>query len=349
MDSDKAQTGNRVDAEQVRRCVSELKKSDQFNKAADLCRFLDHIVESALKDEELKGAVLAERLFQRTEDPPGRVRTMAAILRKKLKEYYANDGRGQTCRINLPRGSYIPTFDLVEPSVWDESLHPTSRGLIKPAWKIAVGFIVGLALGLVLGFIGARRASKQGPQEPIQTVLTSELQRFHVIDIDKNADMSMVRYGTVVVGRTVVKGDGQLYLLVLDSSGLKYYTQLDHEGNAPIKPCPDGTWARQVWPGTPNAGDNESFHLVVVRTNQQLLKEFPKQNMPNDSELKRLRVTRLSPIINETYIFKCGLWRPVSQGGPHQMRQVPDEGERRRIRRAHDRDQPMVNRLAPIP
>jgi hypothetical protein len=311
MDKHEAQAGDKVDAEQVRRCVSELKESPQFNRAPDLCRFLDHIVESALSGQhgELKGSVLANKLFSDRQDPDGTVRTMASRLRDKLKEYYESGGQRQRYRINLPPGSYIPTFELVEPSTSDELLNPTTPGSIKPAWKIAVSFIAGLILGLVIGVIVERRTPKQGPQESAQAVLVSESQGFHIIDIDKNTGITMVQYGTVVRGRTVVKDDEQLYLLVLDSSGLKYYPQPDHEGNAPLKLCPDGSWARQVWPGTPNVGDHDFFDLVVIKTNQQLPKEFLKQylqDLPNGSELKRLRVRRVPAIVPGTYIFKCG-------------------------------------------
>jgi hypothetical protein len=293
----------------VRRCLSELKESPQFNKSHDLWRFLHHIVEATLseKPEELKGAVLANELFLGRKDPEGTVRTTASNVRKRLKEYYAKDGQQQRLRINLPTNSYIPTFELVELPTSDERLNPTIPGATKSAWKIAVGFIAGLILGLVIGVIVGHRAFTPGSQKTGQTVLASDLQRFHTIDIDKNTSLTMVQYGTVVHGRTVIKDDELLFLLVLDSGDLNYYTQSDDEGNA-LKLCLDGSWARQVWPGTANAGDDESFDLVVVKTNQQLPKMFPKQNLQdltNGSELKRLRVKRVPQTVKGTYIFKC--------------------------------------------
>jgi hypothetical protein len=260
------------------------------------------------KHEELKMPVLANEFFANAKDPDNAVRTMASNIRKRLEECYASDGQMQKYRIKLPPGSYIPTFEVVEPSTGEAPLDPPLPESIKPTWKVkvAAGFILGLVIGLALGFLIGRRIPTQGPQEPVQAGLAPDSRRFHYIDIDKNTDITLIHYGTVVRGRTVVKDNEQLYLLVMDSSDLKYYTQLDHEGNAPLKLCPDGSWERQVWPGTPTAGDDEIFTLVVVKTNQQLPKEFVKEYLPNGSELKRLRVRRVPPIRNETYIFKCG-------------------------------------------
>ena len=41
------------------------------------------------------------------------VRVEARRLRSKLKEYYEGEGRGDSVRIDFPKGSYVPTFVLV--------------------------------------------------------------------------------------------------------------------------------------------------------------------------------------------------------------------------------------------
>ena len=120
-----------------------------------------------------------------------------------------------------------------------------------------------------------------------------------------------IHYGSVVRGH-VSKADGRLYLLVLDSGGLRYYAQLDR-GSAPITICPDGSWERQVWPGTPAAGDGQYFTLLLVLISKDLPKEFldpdvgfRREDLPRDAVKQRvLRVRRVPPSIDKTHFSTC--------------------------------------------
>lgn len=95
-----------------------------------------------------------------------------------------------------------------------------------------------------------------------------------------------------------------MYLLVLDAGGWKYYVQRNTKGHAPLTPCQDGLWERQVWPGTEESGDQDTFTLVLVEA-EQLPIEFTKEKLPENGVRKTLLVKRVPPLTKQSYISKC--------------------------------------------
>lgn len=81
-------------------------------------RFLEYIVGEALagRASQIKGYTIGVEVFDRpsTFDPLADpiVRVEAARLRDKLREYYDTEGRDDPVRIELPKGSYVPQFQL---------------------------------------------------------------------------------------------------------------------------------------------------------------------------------------------------------------------------------------------
>ena len=79
---------------------------------------LTHIVEQTLAGETdgIKELVLASEVFDRPGDFDPRVDTIVRVeagkLRKRLEEYYANEGGTSLLRIEVPKGSYVPQFQL---------------------------------------------------------------------------------------------------------------------------------------------------------------------------------------------------------------------------------------------
>lgn len=279
----------KVDAEQVRLCIEEIKSSPQFRNAAQLCKFLDYIVEAALsgKPEDLKGAVLAEQLFPNAKEKEVTVRTTASRLRDKLDEYYQNGGeQGQSYRVRLPPGSYLPVFEPPPPS------QPPLPTPTHPSGIWLRGVLAVVVLLAVSGLLWKLWRREDAPETPA-----------YVLDFDVAVDGMEVHYGSVVRGR-VVQPDRQMYLLVLDSGGWKYYVQRNAKGHAPLTPCQDGLWERQVWPGTDESGDQETFTLVLVEA-EQLPIEFTKERLPENSVRKALRVKRVPPLTKQNYISKC--------------------------------------------
>jgi adenylate cyclase len=86
---------------------------EQAERAKDFLRF---VVEETLADRgaRVKGYSIAIEVFGRPADFDAQsdplVRVEAGRLRRRLLEYYAQEGRQNPIRISLPRGSYGPQF-----------------------------------------------------------------------------------------------------------------------------------------------------------------------------------------------------------------------------------------------
>ena len=74
------------------------------------------------------------------------VRSEAARLRARLLEYYATSGVPETLRITLPKGSYVPHYEVIEPTAPRSSVWSS-----VPAWAVAgVGVLLVVAASWML-------------------------------------------------------------------------------------------------------------------------------------------------------------------------------------------------------
>jgi len=104
--------------EAVRQQLQAILASRPFVTATRPRRFLTHIVEQTLLGQTagIKELVLGIEVFDRTADFDPKVDTVVRVeagkLRKRLGEYYANEGAEAPLRIEIPIGSYVPQFHL---------------------------------------------------------------------------------------------------------------------------------------------------------------------------------------------------------------------------------------------
>ncbi|WP_254063514.1 hypothetical protein [Granulicella sp. S190] len=90
--------------------------SKGFAKSKFLTHFILYICEKQLLDQagEITEQQIGERVFRRPQGyNPGEdniVRNYARLLRQRLEEYFANEGKSETTRIVVPRGGYVPLF-----------------------------------------------------------------------------------------------------------------------------------------------------------------------------------------------------------------------------------------------
>ena len=107
-------------------------RSEHFSKSEFLPKFLLYIC-----DRELKGMIeaiteqqIGVQVFNRPDDyNPGDdniVRNYAGQLRKRLDLYFAGEGANERIRITIPRGGYVPVFQMQE-------IPPAPRLLQSPA------------------------------------------------------------------------------------------------------------------------------------------------------------------------------------------------------------------------
>lgn len=96
--------------------LEEILRSRPFASSPRLCKFLRYVVETQLAGEghTIKEFVVATEVYGRdiTYDPQvdSTVRVEASRLRAKLREYYRTDGASSEVEIELPKGSYAPSF-----------------------------------------------------------------------------------------------------------------------------------------------------------------------------------------------------------------------------------------------
>jgi TolB-like protein len=111
---------NPVDAsrDEIQRQLERILASAHFAGAARLSRFLRYIVERTCAGEsaKLKEFVIGTEVFDRDHrfDPrlDSVVRVEAGRLRSRLVEYYAGPGANDSVIIRVPRGAYVPVFEL---------------------------------------------------------------------------------------------------------------------------------------------------------------------------------------------------------------------------------------------
>jgi TolB-like protein len=102
----------------VERQLERVLASGSFRKCVQLSRFLRFAVDQALSGENgaSKETSIGVEIFGRRPDyDPGAdpvVRVEARRLRHKLTEYYSGEGRQDPVRIDLPKGGYLPVFDV---------------------------------------------------------------------------------------------------------------------------------------------------------------------------------------------------------------------------------------------
>ena len=170
--------------------LASILASRHFRQARSLEKFLTFVVGRSLigETDRLKEISIGIEVFRRPRDFDPRidtvVRVQAANLRRKLAEYYQEEGLDDRVLIDLPKGHYVPTFQyrslkkdlpgeslLTTPSmaVGEGPLDPLNqraqRG-IAPRFLL-LGMIGGLFLGIVatLGW-GAWRSGPVGISRP---------------------------------------------------------------------------------------------------------------------------------------------------------------------------------------
>src|SRR6516162_4618611 len=103
-------------AGKIREHLSAILTSEIFIRSERLSRFLRYVVERTLegRGKEINEYSIGVEVYDRPTafDPriDSTVRVEAGRLRAKLREYYEAEGRDSAIRIQLPKGSYSPSF-----------------------------------------------------------------------------------------------------------------------------------------------------------------------------------------------------------------------------------------------
>lgn len=151
-------------------------QSRTFARAEKLQRFLKFVAELTLRGEAslVNEHLIAVDVFGRGDDySPGEdsvVRRQAHALRRKLKEYYEREGRGDRIRIEMPVGTYVPCFHDVR------ERPPSERGISVvtriSAAKPSAG--IGLMLAAAVAVFGAGWKLGRLPRSSPPTTIVAE-------------------------------------------------------------------------------------------------------------------------------------------------------------------------------
>jgi len=171
--------------EDIREAVDRVTVSDVFARSPQLGAFLRFVVEAVLhgKADRIKAYTIGVEVLRRDVkfdpqlDPI--VRVEATRLRRTIERYYTGPGADDPVIIDLPRGSYVPTFRWREPGppAVAEIMSPPAmdwRGVLQSRFGLA-----GLtAAVLVLAFgLGAALLMRGPTQQAVTTSVTREPSR----------------------------------------------------------------------------------------------------------------------------------------------------------------------------
>ena len=113
------ETNNKPTPDAIRTHLERILQSSEFKATDNQRKFLSFVVDETLegRTSQLKGYTIAVDVYGRSEkfdpqmDPI--VRLEAGRLRRALEHFYLTGGKNDFIRINIPKGSYVPTFQTV--------------------------------------------------------------------------------------------------------------------------------------------------------------------------------------------------------------------------------------------
>jgi len=160
---------------EVRAEIERVCASQEFRRSEQCKRFLIHVCDLALRghagqvNEYSIGVDVFHRPLDYSPAEDGVVRRQAHILRRKLEAYYANEGRSDRVRVEIPVGRYAPVFHLQTP---EDRCTPQPGGVApkRQSWKLlalVAGAVVLISASYVAGWLSSRpSAAGGGPGTP---------------------------------------------------------------------------------------------------------------------------------------------------------------------------------------
>lgn len=176
--------------------VQRIAASRHFAKATQLHDFLLYITARSLEGREdevhefnIGCAVLGrDESFLPSED--NIVRVQARHLRKKVEDYFSNEGQGEALVLTIPKGGYVPHFEPRVVTAKGEMAPQAGGGRMAAAevdavhpWRWALaGLAVGLLIAVCVGLVVWARPLK--PANPFLSVLFRDGQETNIVVAD---------------------------------------------------------------------------------------------------------------------------------------------------------------------
>jgi hypothetical protein len=164
-----------VSAQEVQAELETVLRSAGFERSERLQNFLRYICDLTVRGEShrINEYLIGSQVFRKGADynpnEDSVVRRQAHTLRQKLQDYYANEGREDAIRIELPVGRYVPVFRRQErPKSPEPQSAAVAVPLAAPPVRVARVYVLaaaGLAvLALAAGILIGRRAATSPAQ-----------------------------------------------------------------------------------------------------------------------------------------------------------------------------------------
>lgn len=162
--------GDTPKPDEITAAAERLIASDVFSRSPQLGAFLRFVVDAVLhgKSDRIKAYTIGVEVLRRDSrfdpqlDPI--VRVEATRLRRAIERYYAGPGADDPIIIDLPRGTYVPTFrrrdqagSSVRPML--ETVRHWSYLLHQPPTVASIGVIAAIAVLVISGVIFFERSS----------------------------------------------------------------------------------------------------------------------------------------------------------------------------------------------
>lgn len=133
-DESQPAASNEPSAAEIRTQLARILSQPAFSASARNRRFLTYVIEETLegRGSRIKAYTVALAVFDRDQnfdpliDPI--VRIEASRLRRAIEHYYLTAGRDDTIRIDIPKGSYVPTFGYLAAPPLADSMAPPALG-----------------------------------------------------------------------------------------------------------------------------------------------------------------------------------------------------------------------------
>jgi hypothetical protein len=159
------------------RQIDRLVNSGVLHGSESLCKLLRYLANHALDHPSvpLKEYQIATEVFGRPADfdpqSDSTIRVQAGRLRAKLAEYYGSEGAEDPILVELPKGTYLPSFHHRAPGEvkphsgvsHEHELQAASTGQVSRNWMIAfvtVSSLLAVALVVIGTLTATHRASK---------------------------------------------------------------------------------------------------------------------------------------------------------------------------------------------
>lgn len=144
-----SEPGLQLSSQDVIDHLTRIQSSAAMGSSARHRRFLSFVVEETLagRADRLKAYTIATGAFGRADDfdpqQDSIVRIEAGRLRRALEHYYLTDGAADRLRIVIPKGTYVPRFELAAARQADPQ-QVAARGLPPPGGQVLRLFVCDL-------------------------------------------------------------------------------------------------------------------------------------------------------------------------------------------------------------